>query len=126
MNKFQTVYGVKIYPIDYLLENDLTESDLENLLGSANKKSLVYSIILGMLNYVGIKKRNCDIIKQITKDSKWFTKYQWTSKQCLEYEQKIAKIIQKLYLYSEERALSVAQWYISLYGLKVQGNTIDL
>ena len=38
-SKFQTVYGVKIYPIDYLCNNELTESDLNNLLD--NNKILI-------------------------------------------------------------------------------------
>ena len=45
-SKFQTVYGVKIYPIDYLCNNELTESDLNNLLDD-NKKGLIYSLIIG-------------------------------------------------------------------------------
>lgn len=124
-NVLSTVYGVKIYPIDYLLNEEYSESDLDALLGQ-NSKSLKYSIIIGMLREIGIKKRNCDIIKQITTDSKWMYKYQWTADECRDFENKLQKIIKRLYSYQDTQALEVAQWYISIYGLQVKGNTIDL
>ena len=54
-SKFQTVYGVRIYPIDYLMSAELTESDLNHLFDT---NSLLYSVIIGMYRYIGSKKQN--------------------------------------------------------------------
>ena len=41
--KFQTVSGVKIYPIEYLTNEELTEADLSNIFDTP---SLLYSIFV--------------------------------------------------------------------------------
>ena len=64
---FQTVYGVRIYPIDYLINEELTESDLNYLFDT---KSLLYCIIIGMYRFIDNRKHNCDIIKDCKKDNK--------------------------------------------------------
>ena len=124
-SKFQTVCGVKIYPIDYLCNNELTESDLNNLLDD-NKKGLIYSLIIGMFRYVKNVKRNFQIVKIIKADNNWPYKYQWTKTQRDEYENLVIKIIKNIYQYKDSQAISMAQWFMTLYGFNVIGNTFRL
>ena len=124
-SKFQTVYAVKIYPIDYLCNNELTESDLNNLLDN-NKKGLMYSLIIGMFRYIKNDKRNFQIIKIIKADNNWPYKYQWTKNQRDEYENLVIKIIKNIYQYKDSQAISIAQWFMMLYGFSVIGNNFRL
>ena len=41
--KFQTVYGVRLYPLEYLMNEELNDEDLSWLF---DQKSLLYSIIM--------------------------------------------------------------------------------
>ena len=82
---YQTVYGVRVYPIDYLINNELTETDLSHLFDTP---SLKYSIIIGMFRYLGKKKRNSDIVKMITKNNNWINNNEWTEDQFKSYENK--------------------------------------
>lgn len=123
MKTIQVIQGVKIFPIKYLLENDLTESDIEVLLDEKSL-SLKYSIVLGMFEYTHIYKPVLEILSIIKKD-KWMYKYQWTYKECENYEKIITNIIKKLYYYSEEKSKSIAQWYIIMYGFQVKGNKVE-
>ena len=120
-SKFQTVYGVRIYPIDYLMSAELTESDLNHLFDT---NSLLYSVIIGMYRYIGSKKQNCDIIKDCKKDNKWITKTKWTNKQFADFESKLTRILKNFYCISDEMALSKAQWFMIQYGLNVKGNNV--
>ncbi len=121
--KFKSVYKMKIFPLEYLMNEELTDNDLEWLF---DKKSLLYSLILGMFNFVGVTKRNCDIVKQIKTDSKWMYKYFWNTDELNEFENMLVKIYQNLYIISEKQALQHAQWFITIYGLTIKGNRIDL
>lgn len=114
MTKFHTVYGVKIYPMDYLMKEELTELDLNNLFDT---NSFIYSVIIGMFNDAGIKKRNSDIVKELKKDNKWIDKHKWTKDQFMNFENKLAKVIKNVYVYDEKTALMKAQWFMIKYGL---------
>ena len=118
-NTHQIVYGVKVFDIDYLLHAEYSENDLDNLL-STNSKSLLYSIIIGMFRYIGNNKRNTDIVKFVKNDKDWMSKYSWSRMQCSEYEDIICKVIKRLYCYDDVKSLSIAQWYITLYGFNVK------
>lgn len=120
-SKFQTVYGVRIYPIDYLMSAELTESDLSYLFDT---NSLLYSVIIGMYRYIGSKKQNCDIIKDCKKDNKWLTKTKWTAEQFADFESKLIQILKNLYCISDAVASSKAQWFMIQYGLNVKGNNM--
>ena len=124
MNKYQTVYGTKIYPIEYIGDHELTESELNNLLDN-NKKGLFYSLIIGMFKVIKFQKRNYQIVKMIKEDKQWMYKYKWTKEQCNDYEQLIVKAYKNLYQYKDIAATNLAQWFIINYGLTIEGNTID-
>lgn len=123
--KFQVVNNVNIYPIEYLAHTELTDNDLNNLLDN-NKIGLKYSLIIGMFKFVKNKKRNSQIIKMIKSDSKWFNKISWKQDQRDKYEVLVKDVYKNIYQYNEITALYLAQWFMSIYGLCVEGNKIDL
>lgn len=118
-SKFQTVYGVRIFPIEYLMDEELTESDL-NWLFDKGSKSLLYSIILGMFKVIGTTKRNYQIIKMIQSDDKWYEKFSWSKEQFEKYEEKVALAIKNLYQYSLEESRIMAQNIMSNYSITVK------
>ena len=121
--KISTVSGVKIYPIEYLMNNELTESDLSNIFDTP---SLLYSIIIGMFRYSGNNQKNYQIIKIIKEDKRWMYNNYWTEKQAKEYEDILTKVFMNVYCESEIRSRSKAQWEIIWHGLNIKGNKIDL
>lgn len=123
--KFTTVQGVTIYPIDYLANEELSDNDLSNLLDN-DKRGLRYSLVIGMFKFIKSPKRNYQIIKSITSNKNWFKKTTWTTVQQNEYEQLVIKVYKNIYQYKELTAVSLAQWFMSIYGLNIEGNNIDL
>lgn len=123
--KFTTVQGVTIYPIDYLANEELSDNDLSNLLDN-DKRSLRYSLVIGMFKFIKSPKRNYQIIKSITSNKNWFKKTTWTTVQQNEYEQLVIKVYKNIYQYKELTAVSLAQWFMTIYGLNIEGNNIDL
>jgi hypothetical protein len=123
--KFTTVQGVTIYPIDYLANEELSDNDLSNLLDN-EKRGLRYSLVIGMFKFIKSPKRNYQIIKSITSNKNWFKKTTWTTEQQNEYEQLVIKVYKNIYQYKELTAISLAQWFMSIYGLNIEGNNIDL
>lgn len=118
-SKFQTVYGVRIFPIEYLISEELTESDLTWLFDKGSK-SLLYSIILGMFKVIGTTKRNYQIIKMIKSDDKWYEKFNWTKEEFENYEEKVALAIKNLYQYNLEESRIMAQNIMSNYSITVK------
>ena len=123
--KFTTVQGITIYPIEYLANEELSDNDLINLLDN-NKRNLRYSLIVGMFKYIKSPKRNYQIIKSITSNKNWFKRTTWTIEQQNEYEQLVIKVYKNIYQYKELTAISLAQWFMTIYGLNIEGNNIDL
>lgn len=111
--------NIKIFPIKYLLENEISENDIDSLLD--NKcKNLLYSIIIGMFRFIKSKKSNEEIISLIHNNETWMDDYQWSKDQYYQYENILTKIIKKIYSYGDIKALSIAQWYITLFGFKLK------
>ena len=117
MSKFQIVHGIKIYPIEYLINEELSESDLSNLFDT---QSLLYSIIIGMYRHISSKRKNSDIINNIKKDRQWLIKNKWTIKERDLYEQQLAKALKNIYYISDEIAMQKAQWYMIVYGFDIK------
>lgn len=115
---FSTLRDIKIYSINYLMNNELTDNDLSNLLDN-NKISLKYSLIIGMFRLIKSKKRNYEIDKIIKTDN-WNDNIWWTKDQLEKYERMISKVYMNVYQYSEMKSLSLAQWFISIYGFRVK------
>lgn len=123
--KFTTVQGITIYPIEYLVNEELSDNDLSNLLDN-DKRGLRYSLIIGMFKFIKSPKRNYQIIKSITSNKNWFKNTTWTIEQQNEYEQLVIKVYKNVYQYKDQTAISLAQWFMSIYGLDIEGNNIDL
>jgi len=121
---YQTVYGVKIYPIEFIGNHELTESELNNLLDN-NARGLFYSLVIGMFKTIKSSKRNYQIIKMIKEDKRWMYKYRWSKEQLDNYENLIIAAYKNLYQYKDAQAISLAQWFIIRYGFPVEGIVID-
>ena len=121
---YQTVYGVKIYPVEFIGNHELTESELNNLLDN-NGRGLFYSLVIGMFKAIKSSKRNYQIIKMIKEDKRWMYKYRWSQEQLNNYENLIIKAYKNLYQYKDTQAISLAQWFIIHYGFPTEGIVID-
>ena len=123
--KFQTVQGVIVYPIDYLTKEELSDTDLSNLLDN-NKKGLMYSLIIDMFRYINNKKTNLQIINMIKNDSDWYNKIIWKKDERDAYENLVINVYKNVYQFNETIAKSLGEWFMTLYGFKVENNSIDL
>ena len=123
--KFQTVQGVIVYPIDYLAKEELSDTDLSNLLDN-NKKGLMYSLIIDMFRHINNKKTNLQIINMIKNDSDWYNKIVWKKEEHDVYENLVINVYKNVYQFNETMAKSLGEWFMTLYGFKVENNTIDL
>jgi len=121
---YQTVYGVKIYPVEFISNHELSESELNNLLDN-NGRGLFYSLVIGMFKAIKSSKRNYQIIKMIKEDKRWMYKYRWSKEQLDNYENLIIEAYKNLYQYKDAQAISLAQWFIIHYGFPVEGIVID-
>jgi len=121
-SKFHTAFGIRIYPIEYLMNEEFTESDLSYLLDT---KSLVYSIVIGMFREIGSKKQNRSIIKLINTNNKWIYDNRWSSNQFIDFECKLVKIFKNLYCVNDSITVSKAQWFMIKYGLSVKDNNVS-
>lgn len=123
--KFQTVQGVIVYPIDYLTKEELSDTDLSNLLDN-NKKGLMYSLIIDMFRHINNKKTNLQIINMIKNDSDWYNKIIWKKEERDAYENLVINVYKNVYQFNETIAKSLGEWFMTLYGFKVENNSIDL
>ena len=123
-SKFQTVSGIKIYPTEYLVNEELTDNDLNNLLDN-NKEGLRYSLIIGMFKFINSSKRNYQIVKILKEDNHWYKKFKWSKEKYDEYEKLVIEVYKNIYQYKNTTAISLGQWFMTIYGLTVEGNTLD-
>lgn len=122
--KFQIIDGITIYPIEYLIKEELTDNDLSNLLDN-NKIGLKYSLIINMFKFIHSPKRNYQIIKSITSDKNWYKNQKWSKEKRDEYEKLVIEVYKNIYQYKNTTAIALGQWFMSIYGLSVDGNTLD-
>lgn len=106
----------KIYSIDYLMNEELTDEDLNAL---CNSNSLIISLIIAMYRFMGSKKPDNDIKEQIKKDTNWLTEHKWTEHKRYQFEKKVAKVYKNIYSYGDTIALQKAQWFTSIYGFNL-------
>ena len=116
------ISGVKIYPIDYLINEELTEYDLSNLFDT---KSFIYSIIINMFRENNIKLSNSDIIKMITNDKDWMNKYTWSKDKFDSFESKLSNAYKNIYNYDDKVSKQYAQWWMTIYGFSTNKNQYD-
>ena len=77
-DKLQMVNGTKIYSLDYLMNEELSDLDLNNLFDT---KSLIYSFIIEMFKFIHSKKRPNEIIKMVKNENNWMDRYSWSIKE---------------------------------------------
>lgn len=104
---------IKIFDLNYLLNEEYTEDDLFLLFET---KSLLYSLIYGMFKFVN-KNISNDEIKKIIKRKNWVYKNYWTEKQCKEFQNKLINIYKRIYYVSDYIATVKTQSFIIQYGL---------
>ena len=116
------IKDIKIYSIDYLSNEILTDEDLDYLLSN---KYLTYSFIIGMFRYIGDNRPVESLIYLITHDNKWMYNNVWTKRQRNGYEKKLIKCFINIYSYSYIEAKQKAQWWITIYGFNAVKNIIN-
>ena len=112
----------KIYNIEYLSNEDLTEEDLHYLFDTP---SLLYSLVINMFRHA--EEHNMsdkDIIDMCKKDEKWVYKNYWTKKQRASYLNKIIPVFRNIYQYSEVQSKQKAEWFLFQFGLSIKGNNL--
>lgn len=112
----------KIYSLDYLSNEELTEEDLHYLFDTP---SLIYSLVINMFRHSGeIKKKDVDIINLCKTDDKWVYKNFWTKKQRSSYLRLLIPVFKNVYQYNIVQATSKAEWFLFQFGLSIKGNNL--
>ena len=108
----------KIFEIDYLIGNELTEDDLYNLFET---ESLNYSFIIEQYRFLNEYTSPNKISQDFTRDNGWLNKKHFHSiKERQKFVSKIEKAVQNIYQYSEFMAKRwVAEWMFH-YGFSLK------
>jgi len=110
---------VKIYDLDYLINEELTEEDLYNLFETA---SLNYSLVIAMFRCINDKRSDDEIIEMCKTDDRWVYKNYWKSeKQKEEFKEDLKKIIKNVYQAGEIEQDRKASWWMFQYSLSIPG-----
>lgn len=109
---------MKIYTLDYLINNELTDEDLHYLFDC---KSLKYSLIISMIRFAGYTNfSDNDIIEMITKDNKWIYNLKWTRKQFKIFENKLILAFKNIFIYNNDDAKVYAENWMIQYALSIK------
>lgn len=114
---------VKIYDINYLVNEELTEDDLYNIFETP---SLTYSLVIGMFKESGSTMSEKEILKLCKTDTDWMYKHFWTQKQKNNYYKKVTSIVHNVYQYDEIQSTSWTDWWMFMYGLSVKNDNKKL
>ena len=105
----------KIFEMDYLMNNDLSEDDLYYLFETS---SLNYSLLINEFKYSNQELTDeKKIIKLVQSDEEWMYKMFWTEKQRNACEKDAKKVFMNIYQCGPTEAESKVQWWILYYGL---------
>lgn len=103
-----------IYSINDLINKDFDDEEIDVI-----SKSLQYSLIVGMFNYMKINMTNDNIIK-LCKTDNWYTKYQWTELQRKKFNEKLIKIFYNLYRFGPVKCKNSADEWIMKFGFDLK------
>ena len=103
-----------IYTIDDLINKDYDDEEIELV-----SKSLQYSLVIAMFNFVKINKSQKEII-ELCKQDGWFDKYEWTENQMHIFKNKLEKMFYNLYRFGPIKCENSAQEWIMKYGFKLK------
>lgn len=106
--------NIKIFTLDYLINNELTEEDLYYIFDT---KSLYYSLIVELFKLMNINKSSSQIIKSFTTWDK--VKYTWTSKQNRKFNENLIKAYKNIYQIDNNNAMFKSDLWCYIYGPKV-------
>lgn len=116
---YKTVNDIKLYPIEYLLDKEIIENDIDILLDN-DGKNLKYSIIVSMFKFAGYDIAPEKIINMIRENNSWITKYSWTKSKFNKYENILKNVFSNIYQYKDDKLDSYTEWFMIFYGLKVK------
>ena len=109
----------KIYPLTYLINEELTESDLYNCIEG---NSLRYSLIIEQFRRIGDNRKDWQIIKECKENPRWIYNYRFSIKKCREdFTNDVSKVFRNVFTYGKEKSISEAQWFMFRYGFGVNG-----
>lgn len=109
----------KIYSLDYLSNQELSEEDLYFLFET---KSLFYSIIISMFKFNGDLRLDKDILEYCKKEKKWVYKNVWTKQKRRKFLNDLIKVYKNVYQYSDIKAKDTALGFLLLYGFNIKGS----
>jgi len=105
----------KIFELDYLVNNDLSEDDLYYLFETP---SLNYSLLIDMFKRSNQElKDEKKIINLAKTDKDWMYKVFWTKSQRKEFENLVKSAFMNIYQCGPVEAESRTQWWILYFGL---------
>ena len=107
----------KIYSIDYLKREELTDEDLRNLL---DKSSLILSLILYEFRMIGDKREDWAILKEVKTEEGWSDNYFFSKKQRRKFIDDVSKVYKNLYVYDNTVCKSNAEHFAMMFGFRVR------
>ena len=108
--------NIKIYDIEYLKKQDLTEDDLHELF---DKDAMLCSFIVHMFRVAGYKFNNNEIINKCHKKN-WYNNYKISYKNKETVINDFANAMKNIYVLSDEIAKKYANDFYMMYGLRVR------
>lgn len=110
---------VKIYDLDYLKNEELTEEDLYNIFETP---SLLYSLVISMFRQVKDKRSDDEIINMCKTDERWVYKNYWESAEQKEnFKEDLKKVIKNVYQCGDIEQDRKASWWMFQYSLSIPG-----
>lgn len=105
----------KIFDIEYLINDPLSEDDLYYLFETP---SLSYSLLINMFRRTKQSLNDEKKIISLAKNDKdWMYKYFWSDKDRENFERDLIKVYKNIYRCGDAEAESRSQWWIFMYGL---------
>lgn len=108
---------VKIYSVEYLVNNELTDEDLKNLL---DKHSLTISLIIHEFRIIGDVREDSHIIKEIQNNDNWVDSYFFNKRQQSKFIDDISKIYNNIYKHDILTCKRFAEYFSMMFGFKVR------
>lgn len=108
-----------IFSMDYLESTELTDADLSQIF---DKGCLSLSFIVGMHRFVGITKTPKQIIDKCKASDTWFNDTTWTTKQFIDFRQKLINIFRNVYCYGFEKCEAKADMWLTNFGFRIDKN----
>lgn len=110
---------VKIYDLDYLKNEELTEEDLYNIFETP---SLLYSLVISMFRQIKDKRSDDEIIDMCKTDERWVYKNYWESEeQKNNFKEDLKKVIKNVYQCGDIEQDRKASWWMFQYSLSIPG-----